>query len=123
MKFFPYSKDSNGLHRFLCVMAFYYKLIPDYAKIIQAFFEREICFFQIIPYFKKSFQQLCDIIFLAHSQSLSVVTNSRLYALGATLPQVIDGILIPIGFLPSIQKDTNQAQAKSFTFRRDFLAA
>ena len=129
---FPYPKDSKGLRRFLGMIGFYRKLIPNYATIVLPLSERmrlfPKCSFELTDQEKQSFdeivQRLSDITALAHPQpgatDYQLVTDSSQYAVGAALHQLIDGEPIPIGFF---SKKLSQAQTKYSTFDRELLAS
>ena len=132
LKSFPYPKDSKSLRRFLGMIGFYRKLIPNYANIILPLSERMRLSpkhsFELSEKEKQSFddvvKRLSDITALAHPHAdvkeYQLVTDSSQYAVGAALHQVINGEPVPVGFF---SKKISQAQTRYSTFDRELLAA
>ena len=132
LKSFPYPNDSKSLRRFLGMVGFYRKLIPNYASIILPLSERMRLSpkdtFELNEQEKLSFDDIVNTLSkitpLAHPreniQDYQLVTDSSNYAVGAALNQVINGEPVPVGFF---SKKLTQAQTKYSTFDRELLAA
>lgn len=123
---FPSPNDSKSLRRFLGMIGFYRKLVPNFASLVLPLTE---CI-RLNPNAKKltlsetelkSFRNikalLSDISALSHPRSDStnfqLVTDSSQYAVGAALHQMNDGQAIPIGFF---SKKTIPSPTKVFCF-------
>ena len=130
---FPYPKDSHSLRRFLGMIGFYRKLIPNYAKIVYPLSEcmrnnPNLKSLNLTEVEKQSFDNikcvLSKVTALSHPRSdvthYQLVTDSSSYAVGAALHQMVNSEPIPIGFF---SKKLSQAQSKYSTFDRELLAA
>ena len=133
IKNFPEPNESTSLRRFLGMINFYRKLIPNFANIILdltefskmnpksknfTFGDKERSAFVNIK------DKLASITALSHPSSKAtnyhLVTDSSSYAVGAALHQIIDDNPIPIGFF---SKKLTESQRKLSTFERELLAA
>lgn len=130
---FPYPTDSKSLRRYLGMVGFYRKLVPNFASIVLPLTE---CIrtkpnhktLELTEDEKKSFNEikvvLSELKALAHIQTGStqyqLVTDSSQYAVGAALHQMVNDEPIPVGFF---SKKLSQAQTKYATFDRELLAA
>ena len=130
---FPAPNDSKSLRRFLGMIGFYRKLVPNFTNLTLPLTE---CI-RLNPNSKelklsldelKSFENikltLKELSTLAYPDSVEtnfqLVTDSSNFAIGGVLHQMINGEPIPIGFY---SKKLSQAQQKYSTFDRELLAA
>ena len=130
---FPEPTDSKGLRRFLGMIGFYRRLIPNFAyKVLPltdkmkdnqkptsiTFSEEESESFRIIK------EELSSLSALAHPDSAAteyhLVTDSSKYAIGSALHQIVDGQPIPLGFY---SKKLTVSQQSWSTFDRELYAA
>ena len=133
LKEFPYPTDSKSLRRYLGMVGFYRKLVPNFASIVLPLTE---CIrtkpnekaLELTDDEKKSFDKikevLTDLKAVAHIQTgttqFQLVTDSSQYAVGAALHQMVNDEPIPVGFF---SKKLSQTQTKYATFDRELLAA
>ena len=133
LKEFPYPRDSKALRRYLGMIGFYRKLVPNFASIVLPLTE---CIrtkpnhktLELTENEKKSFDEtkevLSELKAIAHIQTGStqfqLVTDSSQYAVGAALHQMVNEEPIPVGFF---SKKLSQAQTKYSAFDRELLAA
>ena len=128
-----YPTNSKSLRRFLGMIGFYRKLIPNFASVVFPLTEKIRLFpnakiFEFTDSEKSSFDdiklKLSEIKSLAHPlpnvDQYQLVTDSSNYAVGAALHQLVNGSPIPIGFF---SKKLSQAQQKYSAFDRELLAA
>ena len=130
---FPSPTDSKSLRRFLGMVGFYRRLIPQFATIVLPLTEliktspnsKKI---DLSPEeseaFKKIKDQLVNITALRHPVSTAtqyhLVTDSSQYAVGAALNQIINKEPVPIAFF---SKKLSENQRKWSTFDRELFAA
>lgn len=130
---FPAPKDSKALRRFLGMVGFYRKLIPNFAKTVLPLTETiktypKTTALQLSENAQRAFEQiktdLANIPMVVHPSSdveeYHLVTDSSGFAVGAALNEIRNGIPIPIGFF---SKKLSAAQQKYATFDRELLAA
>ena len=133
LKEFPYPTDSKALRRYLGMVGFYRKLVPNFASIVLPLTE---CIrtkpnhktLELTDDEKKAFDKIKEVLSelkaIAHIQTGStqfqLVTDSSQYAVGAALHQMVNEEAIPVGFF---SKKLSQAQTKYSAFDRELLAA
>ena len=130
---FPQPRDSKTLRRFLGLINFYRRLIPQFAnkvllltnliklnpnaKTLDFSADQSECFESIK-------RELSSAVALPHpslsEDKYQMVTDSSNYAVGAALHQMIDGQPVPIGFF---SKKLSSAQCSYSAFDRELLAA
>ena len=130
---FPYPTDSKALRRFLGMVGFYRKLVPNFASIVLPLTE---CIrvkpnqksIELTESERQSFDEikkvLSDLKALAHVQTgnshFQLVTDSSQYAVGAALHQMVNNQPVPVGFF---SKKLSETQRRYSTFDRELLAA
>lgn len=132
IKNFPVPKESKELRRFLGMIGFYRKLIPNFAEICLPLTEtirlnpntKQLQFsteaIQSFDKIKDTLSTLSALAFTAsNSTHFSLVTDSSGYAIGAALHQSVAGEQIPIGFF---SKKLTKSQCRLSTFDRELLA-
>lgn len=133
LKSFSCPNDTQSLRRFLGMIGFYRKLIPNFADLT---FPLTECIrlnpkaksLEITDKERLAFDNiknvLTNISALPHAQPdvthYQLVTDSSSYAVGAALHQMVDSKPIPIGFF---SKKLSQTQQRYSTFDRELLAA
>ena len=133
IKNFPEPTDSKSLRRFLGMINFYRKLIPQAADVLLPLTEAikhnpAAKTLELGPPEKEAFVKIKDILAevstLTHpdpnATQYHLVTDSSNYAVGAALHQMINGESIPIGFY---SRKLSESQKKYSTFNRELLAA
>ena len=130
---FPLPPDSASLRRFLGMVGYYRRFIPNFAKIVFPLSEKakhhpkdkslswtteETTAFQEI---KDALQEATTLHFsLPTSTYFQLVTDSSQTSIGAALHQMIDGHPVPLDFY---SKKLSEAQQKYSAFDRELLAA
>ncbi|KAL7643866.1 UNVERIFIED_CONTAM: hypothetical protein RMT77_005872 [Armadillidium vulgare] len=130
---FPLPPDSAALRKFLGMIGYYRRFIPNFAKIIfplsekaklhpkdkqLSWTEEEIATFQEI---KEALQNATTLPFsLPNVTHLQLVTDSSQTSIGAALHQMIDGQPVPVDFY---SKKLSEPQRKYSAFDRELLAA
>lgn len=129
---FPQPNDSKSLRRFLGLINFYRKLIPNFANKVIELTElmkshpnaKNIIFSEKA---RESFNciksELSSVTALPHpipNSNYQLVTDSSSYAIGAALHQIVDDKPVPIGFFSKKLTDT---QKRYSTYDRELLAA
>lgn len=130
---FPPPTDSKSLRRYLGMIGFYRRLIPNFAskvlpltnlikhhpnaKALTLSDEENTAFNEI----KVTLAELTALPHPATDVShYQLVTDASSYAIGAALHQIIDGKPIPVGFY---SKKLSDSQKQYSTFDRELLAA
>ena len=130
---FPEPTESKSLRRFLGVINFYRRLIPNFSSKVFNLTEmmknnpKSKCF-KLNEEAKDDFinikNELASITALPHPASSAthyqIVSDSSSYAIGGALHQIVDGNPIPIGFF---SKKLTEPQRKYSTYDRELLAA
>lgn len=129
---FQLPTDSKSLRRFLGMIGFYRRLIPNFATLVFELTElikhnqneKKILFSESAKQaFETIKRTLANISSLPHPVSTTtdyqLVTDSSQYAVGAALHQMINGEAVPIGFF---SKKLSDRQKKDSTFDRELLA-
>lgn len=125
--------DSKSLRRFLGMVGFYRRIVPNFANVVLPLTElikmqpnaKELTLNteekQAFSEMKKILSELSALPYptsaITHYQ---IVTDSSSYAVGAALHQVIDSQPVPIGFF---SKKLSESQRHQSTFDRELLAA
>ncbi|CAH8536585.1 unnamed protein product [Dicrocoelium dendriticum] len=129
LKDYPAPSSFKQLRRFLGLVNYYRRFIPNCASIVQPMTDLlrgKQRSFHFPDDAKLSFEKLKDAIsniaLLAHpdtSASLSLTTDASDTAVGAVLQQLIDHRWIPLGFF---SKRLQPAESRYSTFGRELLA-
>ncbi|CAH8648271.1 unnamed protein product [Dicrocoelium dendriticum] len=129
LKDYPAPSSFKQLRRFLGLVNYYRRFIPNCASIVQPMTDLlrgKQRSFHFPDDAKLSFEKLKDAIsniaLLAHldtSSSLSLTTGASDTAVGAVLQQLIDHRWIPLGFF---SKRLQPAESRYSTFGRELLA-
>ncbi|CAH8514081.1 unnamed protein product [Dicrocoelium dendriticum] len=129
LKDYPAPSSFKQLRRFLGLVNYYRRFIPNCASIVQPMTDLlrgKQRSFHFTDDAKLSFEKLKDAIsniaLLAHpdtSASLSLTTDASDTAVGAVLQQLIDHRWIPLGFF---SKRLQPAESRYSTFGRELLA-
>ncbi|CAH8564643.1 unnamed protein product [Dicrocoelium dendriticum] len=129
LKDYPAPSSFKQLRRFLGLVNYYRRFIPNCASIVQPMTDLlrgKQRSFHFADDAKLSFEKLKDAIsniaLLAHpdtSASLSLTTDASDTAVGAVLQQLIDRRWIPLGFF---SKRLQPAESRYSTFGRELLA-
>lgn len=130
---FPLPESSKALRRFLGMVGFYRKLIPNFANLVfpltelikqypsQKQLEHSD---EVKEAFARIKNELANISSLPYPDSASthyqLVTDSSQFAMGSALHQMIDNEPVPIGFF---SKKLSDRQRRDSTFDRELLAA
>ena len=125
--------DSKALRRFLGMVGFYRRLVPNFADIVLPLTElikeqpnaKQL---SLNAEEKSAFSRIKTILnelsALPYPTSATthyqIVTDSSSYAVGAALHQIVDGQPVPIGFF---SKKLSESQRSLSTFDRELLAA
>ena len=130
---YPEPTDSKSLRRFLGMVGFYRRLIPNFAQVVIPLTEtikknpnekKLMLTTEAKEAFKEIKLILANLSVLSHPSAAAthyqLVTDSSSYAVGAALHQIIDSKPVPIGFF---SKKLTEAQRKYSTFDRELLAA
>ena len=130
---FPFPQDSAALRRFLGMVGYYRRFIPNFAEIVFLLSEKaknhprdkslswtqpEISAFQDT---KEALQNAATLPFsMPNSSYFQLVTDSSQTSIGSALHQMIDGQPVPIDFY---SKKLSEPQQKYSAFNRELLAA
>lgn len=130
---FPEPKDSKSLRRFLGMVGFYRRLIPNFSSLVYPltelirtnpnskslqFSEQEKTAFGEV---KNTLSSISALPYPSSSATnYQLVTDSSQYAVGAALHQIINNEPVPIGFF---SKKLSDQQKRYSTFDRELLAA
>ena len=127
---FPLPTDQAGLRRFLGMINFYHRFIPNCAQLLLPLHElcggKPTSFLNWTDTEKQAFQAakkaLADATLLSYpsnSAPLAITTDASDTAVGAVLQQYIDNVWHPIAFF---SKKLKNAERKYSTFDRELLA-